>query len=235
MKKILLFLLSLFIGVVNAQKQKLNLDLKKELDGIMKLDQGYRILFEPGTSPEKKEEILKELNIDKEKLKKEGWGLVVAQDSINLKKIEKIISKYGYPGKSIVGEPANESAWYVIQHSEKIGKYLPMIKEAAKKNEIPFRLAAVMEDRHLKQKGKEQIYGSQGSGEFWEENGKEYETEYIWPIKDPENVNKRRKMAGFSSTVEENAKRIYGEKFVYKVYTLDDVKNRKIEAKEVKP
>ena len=33
-------------------------------------------------------------------------------------KIDKIISKYGYPGKSLVGEP--ENFFYVIQHSNKI-------------------------------------------------------------------------------------------------------------------
>ncbi|MDR2237215.1 MAG: hypothetical protein LBE92_13925 [Chryseobacterium sp.] len=232
MRKILFIFLILLTGIVNAQQQKLNTALKKELDEIMKSDQGYRIFFESGTTPEKKEELVKELNIDKERLAKEGWGLVAAQDSINLQKIEKIISQYGYPGKSMVGEPANQSAWYVIQHSEKIEKYLPVIQRAAKNKEIPFQLAATMEDRYLMQTGREQIYGSQGSGEFWEENGKEYETEYIWPIKDPEHVNKRRKKAGFSTTVEENARRIYGESFVYKVYTLDDVKNRRIEVKE---
>lgn len=224
----------MFTVFINAQEKKINIELKKELDEILKLDQGYRALFDHGTTPEKKEALLKEFHIDKSLLKKEGWALVAAQDSINLQKIEKIISRYGYPGKSMVGEPTNESAWYVIQHSDKIETYLPIIREASEKQEISSKLVAVMEDRYLKQTGREQIYGSQGNGTFWEDNGKEYETQYIWPIKDPLNVNKRRKKAGFSTTVEENAKKLYGEDFVYKVYTLDDVKNNRIEVKEIR-
>lgn len=219
---------------INAQQKKINEGLKKELDEIMRLDQDYRKLFDTDISPEKKDELLKTLHIDNEEFKKKNWMLVAQQDSINLQKVEKIISQYGYPGKTLVGEPANKSAWYVIQHSTKIGKYLPLIKEAGKNKEIPFTWVAMMEDRYLMQAGQEQIYGTQGSGEFWEENGKAYETEYIWPIKDPGNVNERRKKAGFSNTMEEYAKSLYGDSFVYKIYTLDDVKNKRIEAKEVK-
>ena len=46
----------------------------------------------------------------------------------------------------------------------------------------------------------------------------------IWPIKDPVNVNELRKKAGFSQTVEEYSKDLYGENFEYKIYTLDEVK-----------
>lgn len=50
--------------------------------------------------------------------------------------------------------------------------------------------------------------------------GKEEEFEYVVPIKDPKNVNKRRKEAGFDNTVEENASR-FG--IVYKAYTLAEI------------
>lgn len=234
MKKIFLLLFGISMLGINAQQKKFNEGLKKELDEIMSLDQEYRKLFDTDITSEKKDELLKTLHIDKEEFKKKNWMLVAQQDSINLQKIEKIISQYGYPGKTLVGEPANKSAWYVIQHSTKIGKYLPLIKEAGKNKEIPFTWVAMMEDRYLMQSGQEQIYGTQGSGEFWEENGKEYETEYIWPIKDPGNVNERRKKAGFTNTMEEYAKSFYGNNFVYKIYTLDDVKNKRVEAKEIK-
>lgn len=55
------------------------------------------------------------------------------RDSLNLIKVEEIIKQYGYPGKSLVGEPTNIAAWYVIQHSSKIGDYLLMIEQEAKK------------------------------------------------------------------------------------------------------
>ena len=95
-----------------------------------------------------------------------------------------------------------------------------MIKKAGKKNELPKTLVAMMEDRLLVQEGKEQIYGTQGSG-FNTKNGW---TMIIHPIKNPEKVNKLRKKVGFTETVEENAKRLGID---YKVLTLEDVKKLK--------
>ena len=89
-----------------------------------------------------------------------------------------------------------------------------------KKNELPKTLVAMMEDRLLVQEGKEQIYGTQGSG-FNTKNGW---TMIIHPIKNPEKVNKLRKKVGFTETVEENAKRLGID---YKVLTLEDVKKLK--------
>jgi hypothetical protein len=43
----------------------------------------------------------------------------------------------------------------------------------------------------------------------------------IWPIKDPKEVNERRKTAGFEDSVEENAKVLDVH---YKIYTVDQVK-----------
>lgn len=206
--------------LVNAQ-QKVNEVLKKELDAIMKVDQGYRMLFDTEVTPEKKEQLLKDLNIDKEEFKKKSWQMVAEHDSLNMQKIENIIAQYGYPGKTLVGEPTNQAAWYVIQHSTKIGKYLPLIKEAGKKKEIPFTWVAMMEDRFLMQQDKEQIYGTQGKGEMTKDkDGKQVFVSFVWPVKDLKNVNKRRKVAGFDSTLEENAKRMFGPDFKYEPYTL---------------
>jgi len=144
-------------------------------------------------------------------------------DSTNLILTEKILAKHGYPGKSLVGEPTNKSVWYVIQHSDKIGKYLDMMKEASNNGELSNRMVATMEDRYLMQQGKEQIYGTQG---MTYETGKEF----IWPIKDPENVNQRRKEMGYDSTIEEYAQALYGDAFVYMVLTLNDVDRLKKEA-----
>lgn len=166
MKKIFLLLFGMFVVAMNAQQKKLNEGLKKELDEIMRLDQEYRMLFDTETTPEKKDDLLKTLHIDQEDFKKKNWMLVAEQDSINLQKVEKIISQYGYPGKTLVGEPTNKAVWYVIQHSNKIGKYLPLIKKAEKQKEIPFIWVAMMEDRYLMGKNKEQVYGTQGAGEL---------------------------------------------------------------------
>jgi len=79
---------------------------------------------------------------------------------------------------------------------------LPVIKRAAVQGELPFRLYAMMLDRYLMDENKEQIYGSQGACRTLK-NGK---TEWIiWPVKDADHVNARRKAAGFDNTVESNA------------------------------
>lgn len=223
MKKIVALLFGISTLLMNAQ-QKLNEGLKKELDEIMTVDQGYRMLFDSEITPEKKEKLLKDLNIDEEEFKNKGWQLVAEHDSLNMQKIENIISQYGYPGKTLVGEPTNQAAWYVIQHSTKIGKYLPLVKEAGKNKEIPFTWVAMMEDRYLMNENREQIYGTQGKGEMTKDkDGKQVFINFVWPVKDLKNVNKRRKEAGFDSTVEENAQRMFGKDFKYEPYTLQQV------------
>lgn len=174
----------------------LNFKLKKQLDSIIVLDQKYRSDMQ---------------------LYRDNYKAQNAIDSTNLIAVQNIIKKHGYPGKSLVGAPTNTSAWYVIQHSEKIGEYLPVMKKAAKNNELPFAKVAMMEDRYLMSNNEPQIYGTQGR------SFKEGSVTVIWPIKDPKNVNQRRKEAGFETTVEEGAKRLYGEDFEYKPLTLKDV------------
>lgn len=223
MRKIFLLFFGVSVFLMNAQ-QKVNVALKKELDEIMKVDQGYRMLFDSEITSEKREKLLKDLNIDKEEFEKKSWQLVAEHDSLNMQKIENIIAQYRYPGKALVGEPTNQAAWYVIQHSTKIGKYLPLIKQAGKKKEIPFTWVAMMEDRYLMNESKEQIYGTQGKGEMTKDkDGKQVFINFVWPVKDLKNVNKRRKKAGFDSTIEENAQRMFGKDFKYEPYTLQQV------------
>jgi len=188
----------LLLETLPTAKLKYNFKLKKQLDSIMLLDQKYR-------DENYQQNFLKQAKID----------------STNLMFIENIFKEHGYPGKSIVGEDTNSTAWYVVQHSGMIEKYLPLIKEAGDKNEIPKRLVAMMEDRYLMSKGEEQIYGTQGRIINMQS---ENPIQVIWPIKNPETVNARREKMGLTSTVEENSKRIFGSEFVYKSYTLDDIK-----------
>ncbi len=225
LSKILLFsiFLNLF-SIIKSQENKMNLSLKKDLDEIMFLDQTWRELFDNNLPQEKRLSLLNKLNVTEQIFKEKGWGLVIQQDSINIRKVEKIIEKYDYPVKSLVGEPTNKSAWYVIQHSDKIKKYLPIIKKAAENKEIEFTLYAMMYDRFLMQKGKKQKYGTQGYGSHGMRNGKEFSFNIIWPIKNPEKVNELRKSVGFTQTIEEYAKDLYGDDFQYKIYTLDEVK-----------
>ena len=202
-------------------KVKLNLELKKELDDIYALDQGVREIYFAETK-EKKDSIAKALNLP---VQEDALGYMKVWndvDSINLVKVEEIIKKYGYPGIDLVGEPTNKAVWYVIQHSNKIPDYLPLIKESSKKGDIPLRLVAMMEDRYLMGKNEEQIYGTQGSSYF---QGTDKEISFIWPIKDPENVNNLRREVGYTSTIEAYAKDLFGDNFEYKPYTIQELKD----------
>lgn len=212
-----------FSVLINGQKtgeKPLNLELKKELAQIYKDDQIYRELTQPNITPERKEEIRKEKNLTEEDMGKGLSKLMDDQDHANLVKVEKIIEKYGYPGKSMVGEPENYAVWYVIQHSPKIEKYFPLIKKAADEQELPFRLYAMMLDRKLVYENKEQIYGTQIRSVFSTKNGKPEKLSFVWPIKDPDQVNELRKNSGFGSTIEDYAKGAGG--FEYKKYTLKE-------------
>jgi len=218
-----LFFAIFFSVLMNSQatdEKKINIELKKELAQIYKDDQIYRELTQSNITPERKAEIIKEKNLSQKDV---GSGLIKImddQDQKNLIKVEKIIEKYGYPGKSMVGEPENYAVWYVIQHSPKIEKYFPLIKKAADEKELPFRLYAMMLDRKLMYDNKEQIYGTQIRSVFSTKDGKTETLSFVWPIKDPDHVNELRKNSGFDRTIEDYAKDAGG--FEYKKYTLKE-------------
>jgi|SRR5690554_2288722 len=202
--------------------QEINLALKIELQQILARDQGFRELFGGGISEERKQMLLKELSITEKDFRENERSLFQKNDSLNLVEIEKIVDKYGYPGKSLVGEPENETAWFVFQHSDKIEDYFPLIKKAGEVGELKMSKVAMMEDRMLMQRGEAQIYGTQVKGIFKVKNpSKPKDIFYIiWPIKYPEKVNELRKMVGFDSTIEEYAKKLGIE---YKVYAIEEV------------
>ncbi len=199
---------------VENAKPTLDLKMKRHLDSIAILDQKYRRLMQ-AEDPEKRANLGKEMGLSEAEYSGDLWQLQNLIDSTNINYIESIFKTKGYPGKSMVGEPTNTVAWSVLQHSNKIGEYLPLVKRAGEEGEIPMNLVAMMEDRYLMNEGKPQIYGTQGRMDD--------DKNYIWPIQDPENVNKRRKEAGFDSSIEEYAKQLFGEDFEYESLSIEDV------------
>ncbi len=199
-------------------KPNLDFNLKQRLDSIAVLDQRYRKLMQAKT-PEERAQLGEEMGLTPEEYNGDLWAMQTVIDSSNMLFVEKVFNNMGYPGKSVVGEPTNTAAWYVLQHNpDKIEKYLPLIKEAGEQGEIPFRLVAMMEDRYLMNQEKPQVYGTQGRT-YNDERGS-----FIWPIENPETVNQRRTEAGFDQTIEEYAKLLFGEDFEYEVKTIEDVK-----------
>lgn len=212
-------LCSLLLLTGFSTQAQINTKLKHELDSIYITDQKYRELMSIDVP---KDSLAKVFGVKPEDLITHLWSLQLAYDSANIVRVEEIISQYGYPGKSLVGTPTEEAAWHVIQHSNNINKHLPLIEQAAKKGELPFRLYAMMLDRSLMYAGKEQLYGTQGRSMMIKnvQTGKPENFWFIWPISDPAKVNERRQNAGFPSTVEENAKRLG---IAYRVVTLDEI------------
>lgn len=152
---------------------KFNIDLQKQLKVIITNDQKFR-----GTEASN-----------------EDWDKQNEIDSLNIIEVEKIIKKYGYPGKNLVGSDCSETAFMVIQHAS-LGmqeKYLPIIKEAATKRQIRKSSCALLIDRINMRKGIPQIYGTQL--EFDKVSGK-YK---LYPVENIKNVDDRRKKVGLDT------------------------------------
>ncbi|PRX55262.1 DUF6624 domain-containing protein [Flagellimonas meridianipacifica] len=125
------------------------------------------------------------------------WEKQRKLDSSNLVRVEQIINQInGFPGKSLVGSSASKAAFLVLQHAPiaKQGKYLDIILEAAKKNELDKGLAAMYHDRYLMYNGKPQIYGTQIRSFDVKnpETGNKEKVNCIWPIADTTNIDSLR-------------------------------------------
>ena len=207
-----------FTGIAACAQNKYNPTLKRQLDSVMVLDQKYRDTLTLLMTPDKAGATVKSMGMTVAAAINHYWRLQNVIDSTNTLFVEGVFKKYGYPGKTLVGDNTNEAAWYVIQHSKKIDDYIPIIKEAAEAHELPFKLYAMMLDRYLMNKNQEQVYGTQAVMRKLKASDKSQW--FIWPIKDAQTVNQRRKDAGFPDTVEANAKRLGIE---YRVVKLPDI------------
>ncbi|WP_128546132.1 DUF6624 domain-containing protein [Larkinella soli] len=128
-----------------------------------------------------------------------GWGAKEAQDARqklkdmdkqHLTEVEQIISQVGgYPGKSLVGQPLDQIAFLIIQHSTDRAvheKYLPMIMEASRKGDLDKASAAFLTDQVKVQKGEKQVYGTQ----IRINNAGKKE---LYPVEDEGTLDQRRK------------------------------------------
>ncbi|MGI4885603.1 MAG: DUF6624 domain-containing protein [Janthinobacterium lividum] len=214
MKHFLYAVLTSSLALPAAAQTKLNLRLKHELDSLYEVDQRYRaMLFDPRIN-RNPDSLATALGVPKAELNAAIMDRMRRTDVSDLGRVQAILKQYGYPGKSLVGAPTNLAAWSVIQHAPAvIPQYLPMMKQAAEKGELPFPRYATMLDRQLMNDGKEQLYGTQVRGY----NG---QPPFVWPVQNPAQVNQRRQQAGFTNTVEENAA-LLGTS--YRVLTLADV------------
>ena len=111
----------------------------------------------------------------------------------NTEELLELLNKYGWPTASQVTEYAAAGAALIINHTnyEIRSKYFPMLEKAFKEGEAQPLRYAKMRDRLLVEEGKEQLFGTQ-----WKfENSKRLPH----PIKEPENVDKRRSEIGLGT------------------------------------
>lgn len=218
MKLSLLLFLFLIHNLTFSQKT-IDEKLKNTLDSLIQIDQKYRSML-GSLSQKSRDSLAIEYHVNPSEIEITLLEKQSKYDFLNILYIDSIISIHGYPGLSLVGEITNEVAWYLIQHSDKIEYYYPIIKQAAKNKEISDRLSGMMYDRLLMSQNKCQMYGSQA---ICHQNDKGELSCIIWTIKNPRKVNKRRRKIGFELTVEENAKRLGIE---YKKVKLRSVINK---------
>lgn len=153
---------------------------KKQLQKVKLLNKKY---------PEKS-------NLDyKRKIKKLVKKLNVI-DRKNTNEIKKIISEFGWPGKSLVGKRVARAAWLLVQHADHNlnfqKKCLRLLKKAVDENEAEKKHLAYLTDRVLIHQNKKQLFGTQFRGN---KDGKFTS----FPIKDAEKIDLRRKEMGLES------------------------------------
>jgi hypothetical protein len=204
--KLLLYLLLSWATLPALAQRPQNGRLQHELDSIRGQDQRYRKImarFRKG----KVDSLAVALHLPRAQVASHTLAAMHQTDSTNLRRVEEIIWRHGYPGKSLVGSPTNEAAWAVLQHSDKIPQYLVWVQGAAEAGEIPYPLYAQMLDRKLMDDGEEQLYGTQTTGYTVLDHatGRQHTIAFIWPIKDLAHVDKRRRQAGFTTTLAQSA------------------------------
>lgn len=158
-----------------ASKEKYNNELRSELIQMLKEDQEIR-------------EKTRQANYADSVLNEQAIEI----DRKNTARMQEIVQKYGWPGKSLVGEGGSNAAGFLVLHADLEYEFqkqcLKLMEKAAKKGEVSMKLVAYLTDRVLVAEGKKQIYGTQ----FETKNGKLVPS----PIEDEINIDKRRKEVG---------------------------------------
>lgn len=168
----------------NNSHRNLNFEksLALALDSIYTEDQMYR---------QQIDEIRKNYGSESNKMKAH-WKLINKIDSVNLTKVKEILDRHGWLGADAVGAKGSITIFLVIQHADQATqeKYLPMMREAVKNGKAQGSALALLEDRVALGQGKRQIYGSQISQD------PKTKLNYVLPLIDPDNVDKRRASVG---------------------------------------
>lgn len=126
----------------------------------------------------------------------EEWKLQTAIDVANMKRLAEIIDAYGWPGLRFAGR-ASRTAFLVLQHADHDSqvRYLPLLRDAVKRNDALGSQLAMLEDRVRVADGRPQWYGTQLSAP---KGG----TLHFSPIEDESHVDERRAAVGLQPLAE---------------------------------
>ncbi len=176
------------VAIVKSSRKNFDITLMTILDTVYQKDQGCR---------HKIDEIEQAHGSDSEEMNAQLIKMKEL-DSLNLIKVEKILKEQGWLGPDIIGLIGNLTLWLVIQHSAPVivEKYLPMMREAVQKGDARADHLGYLEDRNNKDHSRKQVYGSQFG------NDPETGEGYVWPLEDPDNVDKRRAEIGLGTMQE---------------------------------
>lgn len=124
--------------------------------------------------------------------RKNLWRIIQKKDSINLIKVNSIYKEYGWSSTNVIGKQGSYTMFLVIQHSDIKTQeyYLPIIRQVVKDGKLSGQSLALLEDRVALRQEKRQIYGSQIG------NITGINIDYVRPLEDPDNVDKRRAEVG---------------------------------------
>jgi len=109
-------------------------------------------------------------------------------------RMKEIVTKQGWPGKSMVGVDGANAAWLLVQHADAAPVFqkecLEKMEPLVKSGEVSGKDFAYLWDRVAVNAGKKQRYGTQ------------FEGEELAPLEDPDTVDERRKSVGLGTLAE---------------------------------
>ena len=146
---------------------------------MVEIDQRVRQGFGPQMSPETVQEM-------------------AAIDAKNSARMKAIVTQYGWPSRSLVGDDGSHAAWLLVQHADGafMAECLPLMERAVAVGEAFAKDYVYLLDRVLMQQGKAQVYGTQFT---FAADGRLV----LHPIEDAEHVDERRRSVGLPSMAEQ--------------------------------
>lgn len=197
MKRILFSILCLLIGSTTMAQNDLSI-AEEKLCAIHSEDQTLRERMSEAINQWDVEKIISyQQQIDDSDLRHQAF-------------IATFISQYRIIPEGL-SKRAYSAIFLTIDHADlKFQKrYFKSLQEAAQRGLIPQSDVATLQDRILMYSGKPQIYGTQTKASNIKEG--EDKITYVWPIKDPHNVDSLRATVGLCTMQEQSeAHRKYG-------------------------